>query len=58
MSICPFWSDKKEKVSCFQDCAFASDKEMCPFKLYLDNDDIPLSKVVEFDNEAIKYSED
>lgn len=55
MNICPFWSNKKEKVNCFDDCAFALDKEeKCPFKLYLDDSGTLLS----IDKEYLTYAED
>ena len=58
MNICPFWSSKKEEVSCFDDCAFASEKEMCPFKLYLHDSEMIARKFAEFDEEAFTDFED
>jgi len=40
LSICPFWSTKKEKVSCYNTCPLYSEEvghEICPFREFLSN---------------------
>ena len=54
MNICPFWSNKKEQVSCFDDCAFATQNtENCPFKLYLNDNSALISKAIKSDKECL-----
>lgn len=50
MSQCPFWSTRKEKVNCFEDCVFYSreDGDSCPFKIYLENSKINLKDIMDF----------
>ena len=38
MSKCPFWSSKKEKVNCYNECPMypvSTDDEICPFMEHL-----------------------
>jgi hypothetical protein len=38
LSICPFWSTKKETVSCYNTCPLYSEEvghEICPFREFL-----------------------
>ncbi|WP_040212225.1 hypothetical protein [Clostridium polynesiense] len=50
MSQCPFWSTKKEKVSCSHECAFYSKEEIesCPFKVYLGSSRINIKDIMDF----------
>ena len=49
MSLCPFWSNDKEKVNCFNDCVFSStEEESCPFKLYLDNSGTAIKDIYDY----------
>ena len=56
MSKCPFWSSKKEKISCSNECPMSPAKnhnEICPFVEHLD-------KVIfkEFIDDYFMYSQD
>lgn len=58
MSKCPFWSVKKESVSCYKGCPMRetdSQDEECPFVELLQQ-----SKIVykDIDNENFEYSEE
>ena len=48
MSLCPFWSNEKEKVNCFDDCVFSATEESCPFKLYLENNETVIKDVYDY----------
>ncbi|SHJ85629.1 hypothetical protein SAMN05444401_4071 [Clostridium amylolyticum] len=50
MSQCPFWSNKKEKVNCFEDCVFYSreDGDSCPFKIYLESSKMNIKDIIDF----------
>ncbi|MBU5592835.1 hypothetical protein KQI89_13865 [Clostridium sp. MSJ-4] len=56
MKYCPFWSNKKEKVRCFKECAFYSlnKDEECPFKLYDLSNPTFLDSLIEIDMDERK----
>lgn len=58
MSKCPFWSMKKETVSCYNDCpmkSITSEGEECLFKEVLDEPKIAYKEIV---NEKFEYDEE
>lgn len=58
MSKCPFWSRKKEVVSCYDGCpmkATSSEDEECPFKELSDEVKTVYKNIV---NEDFAYSEE
>ncbi len=60
MSLCPFWSNEKEKINCYEECVFSSSEEdSCPFKLYLETNRIVLKDIADFryDEENFKFSQ-
>ncbi|MBB6622781.1 hypothetical protein [Clostridium gasigenes] len=58
MSKCPFWSTKKERVNCYDECpmnGMVSQKEACPFKKVLDETKIAYKDI---ENENFAYSQE
>lgn len=58
MSKCPFWSIKKESVSCYSECPMKptySDGESCIFKEVLDEPKVVYKEIM---NENFEYSEE
>ena len=48
MSKCPFWSTKKEKVSCYNECPMypiSKDDEVCPFMEHLTGNKISYNDI-------------
>lgn len=58
MGQCPFWSTNKNKVTCFNECAFYSEKEECPFKACEGKLQFNLKDFIEFDNKMEENLED
>lgn len=60
MSKCPFWSNAKENISCYNTCPMYSEEkagETCPFR-ELTGTDEKNSLGNTIDNEVIYYSQD
>lgn len=58
MSKCPFWSSKKEKISCSNECPMSPTKnqnEICPFVEHLVEDKVVFKGVIDDD---FIYSQD
>ncbi|MGL5084755.1 MAG: hypothetical protein ACRC68_03415 [Clostridium sp.] len=58
MSKCPFWSMKKQAVSCYNECPMhstVSEDESCPFKQVLNETKISYKDIV---NEKFSYSQE
>lgn len=58
MSKCPFWSSKKEKVNCSNDCPMSPEKnynEVCPFVEHLVGEKIIFKEII---NDDFMYSQD
>lgn len=52
MSKCPFWSTKKEKVNCDNECPMSpsnNNDEVCPFTEHLVSDKISYKELVQDD---------
>lgn len=51
MSKCPFWSSKKEKVNCYNECPMyplSKDDEVCPFMEHLNENKIAYNDIDDF----------
>ncbi len=58
MSKCPFWSSKKEKVNCNNECPMSPAKnynEICPFVEHLVGDKVIFKEIIDDD---FMYSQD
>ncbi len=56
MSKCPFWSSKKEKVNCYNECPMypvSKDDEVCPFIEHLNTNKVSINDFNDFE-----YSQD
>ena len=56
MSKCPFWSSKKEKVNCYNECPMypvSKDDEVCPFIEHLNHNKVSIN-----DKLIVFYSEE
>lgn len=52
MSKCPFWSTKKDKVSCYKGCPMQpaeSIEDLCLFKEHLASNKIAFKEIIEDD---------
>ena len=59
MSKCPFWSNNKEKTSCYNTCPMYpknNEADICPFKEFLSSNNI--SEFVGNMDEDLFYSQD
>lgn len=51
MSKCPFWSTKKEKVNCYNECPMypvSKDDEVCPFIEHLNPNKVSINDFDDF----------
>lgn len=58
MSKCPFWSSKKEKVSCINECPMSpalNNNETCPFIEHLATEKVIFKDILD---EDFAYSKD
>lgn len=58
MSKCPFWSSKREKISCDNECPMnpiKNNDEICPFVEYLSGEKIVFKDIIK---DEFIYSQD
>nr|WP_207731892.1 MULTISPECIES: hypothetical protein [unclassified Clostridium] len=52
VSKCPFWSSKKEKVNCYNECPMypvSKDDEVCPFIEHLNHNKVSINDFDDFE---------